>query len=1075
LLPPELAEQADSYHVHPVILDGCVQSLVSLLPAEAPTVLPFHVEQFVLREAVGQAVWCHGVLRSRSHDQYVADFNLLDDAGQVLAAMTGLTLRRASRAALLRRMSSRATADLLYEFSWQEQDRPERSPNRMPGTWLIFKDSGGLGDALSNRLSAQGQRCVLVEAGGRFAATSCDEFTVAPEDAGDFVQLLENALKAESTPLRGIAVLWGLDAATSNSTGISTQVQELLGGVLHLVQSLLRCGLEKLGGLWLLTRGAVAVESLAPVADVPAALWGLGRTITAEHPGLSCTLLDLDPENPDSVSETEEVSEALLSATEETEHAWRGRRRLVPRLRRLDQTGRLRVPDGDFALGVEQKGKLESLRIEAIDGLPPGPGQVRVRVLFVGLNFRDVLNALGLYPGEPGPMGSEFAGEVLAVGEGVDGLAPGDEVFGLAIGAFASAVTVPAAFCVKKPAALSTIEAASIPIAFTTAQVALDRAKLRSGQRVLIHAGAGGVGLAAIGLARRMGAEVFATASPAKHAFLRSQGVLHVFNSRNVEFAAQIRQATGGRGVDVALNSLSGGDFIRQTLGTLAPGGCFVEIGKRNVWTTDEVARLRSDVRYELLALDELISGSPEIIAPILRDLAARFERGELKALRHAACPLVEAPAAFRLMQQGLHVGKIVVRVPSPSNPQAEATYLITGGLGALGLETAQWLAKRGARHIVLCGRRPPDAAAQDAIEQLQTVGCEIRVVAADVSCADEVRRVLEQIDRDLPPLRGVIHAAGLLDDGVLEQQNRMRFADVLAPKILGAYHLHEQTRDRALAFFVLYSSVASLFGGPGQGAYAAANSFLDALAQKRRRMGLAALSVNWGPWGGRGMAASDPLRRHRALAQGVAPLDGEKALAALSEILQDDLGQATVLKVDWSRYREAAEGQFVPSPLKGLLESNQGETGSASPLIERLGAAPPDEREELLIAHVQREAQRVLGLAALPDPKRGFFEMGMDSLMTIELRNRLQSQLGETAALSSTLAFDYPTVNALAACLARTLFPDQVAHNAAVQTGSVNHSFAELAAELKHLPAEDIASLLKAEIVEVLGRNGAP
>jgi NADPH:quinone reductase-like Zn-dependent oxidoreductase/acyl carrier protein len=686
-----------------------------------------------------------------------------------------------------------------------------------------------------------------------------------------------------------------------------------------------------------------------------------------------------------------------------------------------------------LALDITERGVLDNLALRPQVRRRPGAGEVEIQVRATGLNFRDVLNAMGMYPGDPGELGGECAGVVSAVGEGVSAWTVGDEVIALAAGSFKSFVVTSAAMVFRKPASLSMAEAATIPITFLTAAYGLrDLAAMKAGDTVLVHAAAGGVGMAAVQLARQAGATVFGTAgSPEKRTFVESQGVAHVMNSRTLEFADEIPALTAGRGVDIVLNSLAD-DFIPKSLSVLADGGSFLEIGKRGVWDAAQVAAFNPTLHYHLYDLAEVVLREPERIRALMDELLADFESGALRPLPLQTFPIDQAAEAFRFMAQAKHIGKIVITQPEDDSPaeaprvRADASYLITGGLGGLGLKVAEWLADRGARHLVLMGRRGPSAAAEPVLRAMEEAGVTVVVAQGDVAKAADVRRVLDEIARDLPPLRGVVHSAGVLDDGILIQQTWPRFEHVMAPKVDGAWNLHRLTHNLQLDFFVLFSTGSSLLGAPGQSNYAAANAFLDGLAHSRAAEGLAALSINWGAWAEVGMAAGLGERDHRRwTVQGMREIQPEEGVQALEQVLHLTRPQVAVLPIDWSRLGGQMKAGSVPPLLRELTRAAAGgvaakATAATSPsLLPQLEAAAPEARLELLRRHVQEQIVKVLALdPAQPlDPLRGLSEMGMDSLTAVELANRLRATLGKP--LPTTLAFEYPTLTVLVDYLA--------------------------------------------------------
>src|SRR5262249_25341377 len=390
----------------------------------------------------------------------------------------------------------------------------------------------------------------------------------------------------------------------------------------------------------------------------------------------------------------------------------RGGQRRVARLARLRHPRALRdeiqVGTPPWRLVPASAGTFDRFRRDPFVRHLPGPGEVEIAVEATGINFKDVLSVLGLYPGNPGPLGGECAGRVTAVGDGVTHVRPGDEVLAVASGSFASHVVTRAEFVQPRPTNVSAEEGASFPIAFLTAEFCLSHlAGMRAGDRVLIHAAAGGVGMAAVRLAQRTGAEVFATAGSVwKRELLRSMGVTHVFDSRSTAFADQVMALTNGRGVDLVLNSLSG-DLIEPSFRVLTRGGCFVEIGKRDIKNHDWVKALDRDLRYFIADWGETAASDPELIGSMFARLVEELRQGTLAALPRHVFKIEEADRAFRFMAQARHAGKIVVRHgrSSPATIRRDGSYLVTGGLSGLGLEVARWLAQRGAGRLVLVGR----------------------------------------------------------------------------------------------------------------------------------------------------------------------------------------------------------------------------------------------------------------------------------------------------------------------------------------------------------------------------------
>jgi NADPH:quinone reductase-like Zn-dependent oxidoreductase/acyl carrier protein len=767
--------------------------------------------------------------------------------------------------------------------------------------------------------------------------------------------------------------------------------------------------------LWLVTRGGQAVRGNRGLSIGQSAIWGLSRTIVLEHPELSCKRVDLDPLGEgyeDLIGEMQGLSDG------EDQVGYREGLRYVTRLVRSREA---KVEAGAVRLGISTPGMLDGLQYRSCPRVPPGPGEVEVQVSFAALNFKDVLRALGKFPVDSVPLGSEFSGRVVGVGSGVLEFRVGDCVVGTASGAFGSFVTTGACLVAGLPERLSLASAVTLPIAFLTARYALEQVgRMKAGDRVLVHAAAGGVGLAAAQLAQRAGAEVIATAgSESKREWLRRRGIVHVLNSRSTAFAGQVLELTEGRGVDLVLNSLTG-ELIGAGLSVVASGGAFLEIGKAGIWDSAQVLGVRPDIRYEVLDWGELAERDPEQVGVMLREVMAEAQAGKVEALPYEVYEREETERAFRTMAQGKHRGKLVLRqCEEPPDWKSGGSYVITGGFGGLGLCVGEWLVGLGVRHVVLVGRHGAGAEGKAAIRRMEAAGAEVWERQADVSRREEVAGVLGELDGSGRKLVGVIHAAGVLDDGVLGQQTAERLERVLAPKVSGGLHLDELTKGREVPVFVLFSSLASVLGSAGQGNHAAANAFLDGLAHLRRSRGESGISIQWGAWSEVGSAKGAELRQRREV-KGIGEMKPAEGLALLGEILRRNMVEVAAGPVDWERFvREGAGGQaaWLAEVVRGETTRRQepGGTTRARPrdLQQRLEEAPAGQRKELLQTHVRGEAARILGLEPQRiDIRRPLSELGLDSLMSVELRNALAAALRER--LQATILFKYPTVEAL-------------------------------------------------------------
>jgi mycoketide-CoA synthase len=717
---------------------------------------------------------------------------------------------------------------------------------------------------------------------------------------------------------------------------------------------------------------------------------------------------------------------AAALAAREPQVLLRGATVYTARVHGSRAVGGLLVPPGDgpWRVGMSSFGTFENMRLERIPDAdaPLGPGQVRVALSAIAANFRDVMIALGLYPDPDAVMGIEASGVVIETTSEDGRFAIGDRVVGLFPDGTGTVAITDQRLLVKIPATWSHTAAATTTVVFATAFYALvDLARVRPGQRVLVHAAAGGVGMAAVQLARHLGLEVFGTASRGKWDTLRAMGFDdgHISDSRTLEFEDKFRAVTGGRGMDVVLDSLSG-EFVDASLRLVAPNGVFLEMGKTDIRDAGVVAHEHPGVRYRAF---DLFESGPDRIREMLDELAGLFADDVLRPLPVTRFDVRRAPAALRYLSQARHVGKVVMTMP---DAWAAGTVLITGATGMAGSALARHVVtKHGARHLVLVSRRGLDApGAAELVSELRAAGAQVHVTACDA--AD--REALAKVIADIPvqrPLSGVIHAAGVLDDAVISSLTPDRIDQVLRAKVDAAWNLHELTRDLDVSAFVMFSSMAGLAGASGQANYAAANSFLDGLAVHRRTEGLPAMSLAWGLWDQASSmtGALGSADRARFGRDGIVAMSSDEALELMDTALIVDEPFLLPAHIDLAALRVKFDNGTLPpmfvdlinAPTRRQVDDSLAAAKSKSALLQRLEGLPEDEQQAVLLDLVRSNIATVLGSSSSDaiDPDRAFQELGFDSLTAVEMRNRLKSATG--LPLSPTLIFDYPNSAALA------------------------------------------------------------
>ncbi|ORA08793.1 hypothetical protein BST12_28160 [Mycobacterium angelicum] len=792
---------------------------------------------------------------------------------------------------------------------------------------------------------------------------------------------------------------------------------------------------ERAGVLVVQTCGAVGRPG-EPVTDpAGAAIWGLVRSAQTENPG---RIMLVDADAPVEVAALVALAEPQLIVRAGTSYAGR----LTP------VEPALALPDADWQLtaGAGCTFAEVALQPRPHGRAALGEGQVRVALAAVGVNFRDVLVALGMVPGQAPVLGLEGAGVVVEVGAGVNGLTVGDSVLGLVDGAGAQ-VVVDQQMVVKIPSGWSLPQAASVPAVFLTAWYGLmDLAGLGPGEMVLVHTATGGVGMAAVQLAQLWGAQVFVTASRGKWDTLRAMGFDddHIADSRTLDFEEKFLAATGGRGFDVVLNSLAG-EFTDASLRLLSPGGRFIEMGKTDIRDGQLIAAHYPGVRYRAF---DLVEAGPRRIGQMLGELVELFESQRLWPLPVRTWDVRCARQAYRFVSQARHLGKVVLTAPGLLTERlAAGTVLITGGTGMVGAVLARHLVMRyRVRHLVLVSRAGREAAGVGELTaELAQHGARVEAVACDVGDADAVAALVAHVQAQGPPLVGVIHAAGSLDDAVIGSLTPERVDTVLRAKVDGAWNLHAATADLDLPMFVLCSSMAGLVGTAGQANYAAANAFLDALATTRRAQGLAGISLQWGLWEqASGMTGhldrGDVARLSRV---GVSALTGEQAVELFDAALINGAATVVTTRLNHNTLANPALNADLPALFNELVTRRsvrrrvENTPPESRPLLtQRLHGLNPDQQYELVVQLVCGQAALVLGHPSPDDvtPETTFQELGFDSLTAVELRNRLNTATGLT--LQPTLVFDFPTPATLTQHLNQQLRADN--HDASGDGGQV-------------------------------------
>ena len=900
--------------------------------------------------------------------------------------------------------------------------RPSLHANTLPDpkaeTWLLLADEASkyLADNLRFRLENHGQRVIIAE------------------------QMQKRCLDGIHHVVRCL----GWNSTPENA---ATLLADLLRDV-----NMLAAYAGQSPRMCLVFRGGALVSGL-PLTwkpdPVQAGMWGFGRVVMNEHPALNCTLIELagDLDVPEM---QQRLENELMYPAGENEIVLAGMSRFTMAMHEAETT-LPEVYDGEtrFRLDFHVPGKLRNLAWLPVEERPLQNDEIEVRTMATGLNFRDVMYVMGLLPDEAvekgfsgASLGLEFSGIVIRVGAAVCDYQPGDSVMGFGSSCFASHVITSSHTVFPIPNGWSFAAAASVPTVYFTAYYALwHLADLQPGERVLIHGGAGGVGIAAILLARHLGAEIFATAgSNEKRDFVRLLGADHVFDSRSLAFADDILSVTGGEGVDVVLNSLAG-EAIRRNMRILKPFGRFLELGKRDFYENTPIGLhfFKDNISYFGIDVDQLFLNRPQLTKRLFREILALFREGVLAPLPYRVFKSERVVDAFREMMESRHIGKVIVSLDdaklqieraAPSGKQVQfektSTWIVTGGLDGFGLESSRWLAARGVGNLVLISRRGEKTpGAGEAIAELTDQGVNVTAISCDVTDCAKLAEIIERIRKSMPPIKGVLHAAMVIDDRMISNLDASSLEAVLLPKLMGARNLHSLTLDLPIEYFVLYSSITTALGNPGQANYVAANAALEGFAQMRRSMGLPATCIGWGPIGDAGyLTRSTAVRDSLAQRLGKPPLSAAEALKQLDKILSsDDMDiPITVANFDWellSKLLPSASSNRFAILNRNISQSDiMEETTDFRTLI-----ANKDPKEIRRIVHnliIQNVAQVLLTKADSIETNTPLHDLGLDSLMAVELAEGLEHSFGHQFPIM--MLNDSPTVERLTSFIVEKL-----------------------------------------------------
>ena len=1080
----------NNFEVHPALLDSCFQIALHSVNKDDGTVVPSQIKEVIIKKDFffkeRLIVTCEN-LPSDSSEYFLRDLKIYNEKGECLLICKEFKLNK------LNKESKEELIDCLFIPEWEPQKITTKfsESTSQNDHYLILADKDKRGLSLIKCLQKNKIKYTLISKGNEFIKKSKGqeiEYTVDPLNPKDIENVLQDLNWKDRMAPNKIIYFWGANQLINNETPLSLENDFSCLSVTYLLQELSKIDKKATLQLYIFTSGSqkvISKDSQINLLQVP--LWGIGRTIFHEFLEYRCTRIDLSFDF--SEKELEQAFYATLNKQNETEIAIRGGRTYIARLEKLVNSKKVNLndeiekvlvtKDTAYEVTIQDPGIIENLIVQQVDREELNKGEIEIEVKAVGLNFINLMSALGIYPGyERGfrSLGIEFSGVVTRVDSSIKKHQIGDQVFGCGERCLRKYIKVSSDLIIKKPKGLTHEEAATIPIVFLTAYYSLIiKGQLKKDEVVLIHSASGGVGQAAIQIAKSVGARIFGTAgTEEKREFLRSMGVELVMDSRSLEFSNTIKKYTNNKGVDVVLNSLIN-DAMIQSIKLLKPFGRFLEIGKKDIYDNNNLGLevFKNSISYHFIDLDKIMKDRPQEIQILLNEICFNLKEGSYRPIKKTIFPISQVASGFEYMAKGHHMGKIVFSlgekdlwiVPDKNKKQIfndKDAFLIAGGLGGLGLELTKWLAKKGLKNIFLISRKGMSYSIP-IIEDLKSKKIKITVLKGDISDYKQMKSIFEEVSKAGVTLTGIVNAAGVLDDSSIGNLNKEKFNNVIRSKIHGSWNLHLLSKNENIKWFMLYSSVASFLGSPGQANYVAGNSFVDGLYDYRSLHKLPVQIINWGPIAEIGLAVKQENRGGRLESEGIKSFSIEEYIDVLDILIHQGVDRFAAMRFNsdqWIKYNpsyseESLFNRIVNKKDKALNE----EVAIKNKFFT---AASFDESVELLKEVLKDSLYQTLKITKSKiDVEAPFVNLGMDSLMAIQLRNRLERNLG--ILISVTIFWNYPSINLLTEYLtgelgikehylnsSETDQPDEVLYN--IDDLSLGEITSELDEELKDI-----------------------
>ncbi|MDN5202950.1 SDR family NAD(P)-dependent oxidoreductase [Fulvivirgaceae bacterium BMA10] len=1031
-LSKSLSYEADNFNIHPALLDACLHTIFAAKPEveseKSGIYLPIYIRRFKIHEKPGAEVWNYLEITESNENFLGGNYFIMDKNGKLIAEIQGFRCKYIEGS---RGEGKNDTYDGMYEYHWEETDisiYEDTGGKQKNETLILFNDQKNIVGSFGNDFERDHFNVIKIDKGDAFRIYSENHFEINPENQLDTERILKT-LTDQKVNITKIIYGWILDQKRDVHLSVS-ELQEQQGALsqelLNMLRAVVSQGLEP--SIAVITQGVELLGDKDKININQSAAYGISRVTINEYPFIKMGTIDIGDKLSD--DDRNHLYQCLAADLPKKKHlvelAIRNDKVLTRRLQTVEEeiaedmaAKKLPSLGSSYRADVREYGIMDSIVFRETRRKQPENDEIEIQVHAAGLNFKDIMNVMGLLSDEAVEggiagknLGLECSGKVTAVGKDVTEFKVGDEVMAWSSNSYSGYSIAKSNCVISKPDNLSFEEASSLTVVFLTAYYSLNYlGRINENERILIHAASGGVGLAAIQIAQLAGAEIIATAgNEEKRKYLKSLGIQHVFDSRSLGFTDEVMKITEGKGVDIVLNSLSG-KGITQSIKCLAPFGRFIEIGKADIYNDAKLAlrRFGDNLSYHAVDLDRLMLQKPILGKKMFKDLGELFSSNKLKALPNKIFHITELSDALKYMSKGTHIGKITVKMDQepitmlPSNTlelDPEATYLITGGASGFGLSLAKLLVDKGAKHLALVSRSGCKSEADwEIVRSLENKGVQVHLMKSDITSTKDIRLLMNIIRDTMPPLRGVIHSAAVLEDATIPNVDNERFMRVFRPKVLGAWNLHQATQKETLDFFLMLSSISSIFGLPGQSNYSAANNFLDRLAHYRQSIGLRASSVNLGVLGMYAGMSKEGGNVINVLAnQGWLPLSLQQVTSKIENVLLQQPAQRMAANLDWKRFRDFFAHLIDDSRFAHLIEAAQqkGKVGSGSTtLLDEILNASVEERQGKLQEKLTNSLAKILGTSSDKiETDISISVIGLDSLMLNQLRNWIQQKL---------------------------------------------------------------------------------